>query len=359
MEHMNTQTSMQSRINGRFMFFGQSAPENQLQVVQVSPAQSQELLAQLLAKPLVEEYARMPSIATQARAGEILSSVLHSQQLDVIRGRGFFHLVGIQPGSELNFKSYAGSRRLLRAMDKASLVSSLLLEGVANVMGASFVRLPGVQDPDDARHYISTVAAMAGQEERVNSGGLKDFGFHGDNDGMVHKLVDQLMLVGQIADGMTPTLYSELSWALEYMQAHLPSAVYEEDMSALARPLFHLEPPTLASTKQQNWHRTVYVPGEPEFFFHPLISVDETVSKIHRAVATRAIAHLREALEQTAVGVFLQPMQVLHMPNRQGKHAVWEKTVYPDRLNLRQMQRAWLNVHFRDKGHHVLEAIVN
>lgn len=332
-------TSLRNQVGGIEVVVGKKANLKFLNRLTTSPKQSKRIFKSIEKESLILEYANGNRAEVADRASEIIEAVLKDEQLDVLRGGGLIVIDGLNPGECYEPRILDGSKPG-EPTGKAEILGSILLEAINQIQGGSLVRVKGIHDPDNLNHYISVVAQVQGHEHKQTSGTLQDLDFHKDGAGLPLPIVDNLLLLGLEQPFFQPTLFASLA-----MVKDATHGSYEEKVEILKRPIFKSQPPGFVGNRSNtmgDWARPVLRSNGSELFLHPTTTVHPRIfDQALRKEAEKALAWIRRMLAQTSIGISLKPFQIAIVPNDNGAHAVWKKTVDANGKSTRQFLRAY------------------
>lgn len=291
--------------------------------VNLSAEQSADLLSTIENEGLIPRYRSGAIEKAVARVAEKLTDTLSADQLRLLSATNRLITVeGLKPGSQYQPVSYAG-RKMGRVTDNATILAGLLAEAILKLRHQ--VRVAGVHSPNDPDHYLSTVVQVKGQESRLNSGSLLDFGFHGDSDGNLVRLIDDIIFVGQIPGILfQPTLYGNTEVVLDAEK----DPEVTRHVETLRKPWFVTKKPGFVETVSFAEFARPVLERDATVIIHPTTKPHSRLSQTEAALAELALAWFRRRLTETAIGIELAPFQVAIAPNRIIKHAVWAKTIF-------------------------------
>ncbi len=344
-------------ING-----GRQARLSNLSQVRITMEQSDCIMNQIEQQGLVDTFIKAVQSGMKAdklnvisAVSDILEMVLVPDQTRVLKAENQLILViGLEPNDKYRPISYAGDKMGV-VYDAATTLATLIVEAVMLLRDSVPVRVPGTHDRNDPCHYVSIINQVRGQEDKLTSGSIAEFGFHGDGDGFFVSFIEELYLVGQIP-GKQPqgTIYSSFDFVQQVIKG---TGEETKHIELLRKAIFVTETP--GYTNDGKVEHTLAMPvlsdGDRIMRLHPTTKPYDGESPGLIEQGEKALAWLRNLLAETALSIALAPSQVLIMPNLQGKHGVGEKAIDESGLTDRQFIRIYGKRGYKPVGcHHIL-----
>lgn len=258
---------------------------------------------------------------------DVLKDQLSAAQLADLKAN---HLVVVQGLEECRYEDNELVNVEQGLKGSNQIAAALLCKALLELRAEQPVRVPGVHDLGLAEQYVSVVKRKDDQQDKLSSGSMLDFGFHQDGAGLVTRYTDTLAFGGVRHDGFQPTLYSNAESVRKVAFELFPEKAHEY-LALLEKPLFVTKVPSFVS--QAFGDQEVLSHAKPVIYangarlrLHPTTEVSQHIEDTDLAAsAKQALEWYRQLFAKTAIGVSLQAMQFMLVPNDVGAHAVYAK----------------------------------